>query len=229
MRSFLIAFAGLTLFATGRAQAKMPSPSTRMRDETVAVDGVERYQWRCRPAFRRTRPERRLPHPMGRPLLQGFDDAPMPNSIFFTKIGHAIHGTDFEGRLGTPASTAACGVRSNAATLYAWSRKMRVNTTVDAHRFPNRPGGTRGRRYRRRRAPLRICSRLQRRRRRSVVLAPQLRAPQIHRCAPRVFAPLPQPQVQQLKCSGPRRLIYRRTAARTWRAIRAAQFPAPLR
>ena len=33
-----------------------------------------------------------------------WDDAPMPNSIFFTKIGHAIHGT-FEARnLGRPVS-----------------------------------------------------------------------------------------------------------------------------
>ncbi len=33
-----------------------------------------------------------------------FDDAPMPHSIFFTKVGHAIHGTDSVNRLGTPAS-----------------------------------------------------------------------------------------------------------------------------
>ncbi len=33
-----------------------------------------------------------------------WDDAPMPHSIFFTKRGHAIHGTDYARRLGDPAS-----------------------------------------------------------------------------------------------------------------------------
>ena len=49
-----------------------------------------------------------------------FDDAPMPHSIFFTKIGHAIHGTDSVNRLGTPASHGCVRLsRDNAATLYA--------------------------------------------------------------------------------------------------------------
>lgn len=33
-----------------------------------------------------------------------FDDAPMPNSIFFTKRGHAIHGSFETKKLGRPAS-----------------------------------------------------------------------------------------------------------------------------
>jgi lipoprotein-anchoring transpeptidase ErfK/SrfK len=33
-----------------------------------------------------------------------WDDAPMPHSIFFTRAGHAIHGTSSIGSLGTPAS-----------------------------------------------------------------------------------------------------------------------------
>src|SRR5436190_758194 len=61
-----------------------------------------------------------------------FDDAPMPHSIFFTKIGHAIHGTDSEGRLGTPASHGCVRLsRANASTLYALVQKDGVlNTTV---------------------------------------------------------------------------------------------------
>src|SRR5687768_7984924 len=31
-----------------------------------------------------------------------WDDAPMPNSIFFTKTGHAIHGSYDVKRIGTP-------------------------------------------------------------------------------------------------------------------------------
>ena len=61
-----------------------------------------------------------------------FDDAPMPHSIFFTKIGHAIHGTDSESRLGTPASHGCVRLsRANAATLYALVQEQGVlNTTV---------------------------------------------------------------------------------------------------
>ncbi len=61
-----------------------------------------------------------------------FDDAPMPHSIFFTKIGHAIHGTDSVGRLGTPASHGCVRLsRDNASTLYALVQKEGVlNTTV---------------------------------------------------------------------------------------------------
>ena len=61
-----------------------------------------------------------------------FDDAPMPHSIFFTKIGHAIHGTDSEGRLGTPVSHGCVRLsRANASTLYALVEKDGVlNTTV---------------------------------------------------------------------------------------------------
>jgi lipoprotein-anchoring transpeptidase ErfK/SrfK len=33
-----------------------------------------------------------------------WDDAPMPNSIFFTDRGHAIHGTSHKARLGSPVS-----------------------------------------------------------------------------------------------------------------------------
>ena len=61
-----------------------------------------------------------------------FDDAPMPHSIFFTKIGHAIHGTDSVGRLGTPASHGCVRLsRQNASTLYALVQEQGVlNTTV---------------------------------------------------------------------------------------------------
>ena len=61
-----------------------------------------------------------------------FDDAPMPHSIFFTKIGHAIHGTESEGRLGTPASHGCVRLsRANATTLYALVEQQGVlNTTV---------------------------------------------------------------------------------------------------
>jgi hypothetical protein len=46
-----------------------------------------------------------------------WDDAPMPYSIFFTKIGHAIHGTDKQRNLGRPVSHGCVRLSvKNAAT-----------------------------------------------------------------------------------------------------------------
>ena len=61
-----------------------------------------------------------------------WDDAPMPNSIFFTKIGHAIHGTLEVRNLGKPASHGCVRLApENAATLYALVKDEGVfNTRV---------------------------------------------------------------------------------------------------
>ena len=49
-----------------------------------------------------------------------WDDAPMPHSIFFTKVGHAIHGTYETKKLGTPARvTAASGPRPRMRLHYS--------------------------------------------------------------------------------------------------------------
>src|SRR5262249_22105762 len=70
-----------------------------------------------------------------------WDDAPMPNSIFFTKIGHAIHGT-FEARnLGRPVSHGCVRLSTqHAATLYALVKQegvfnTRVKLTGEAPNF----------------------------------------------------------------------------------------------
>ena len=48
-----------------------------------------------------------------------WDDAPMPNSIFFTKRGHAIHGTEHVRNIGRPASHGCVRVpRWDAEWLY---------------------------------------------------------------------------------------------------------------
>jgi len=61
-----------------------------------------------------------------------WDDAPMPHSIFFTKIGHAIHGTDASRHLGMPASHGCVRLsKENAAKLYELVEQQGVlNTTV---------------------------------------------------------------------------------------------------
>ena len=44
-----------------------------------------------------------------------WDDAPMPYSIFFTKQGHAIHGTNHKSHRPRRPRMAACGCRSKHA------------------------------------------------------------------------------------------------------------------
>jgi hypothetical protein len=135
MRSLLIA-ATLILFAAGAAQAKVAITVDKdAQMMTVAVDGVERYHWPVSTG----NPSHETPNGSFRTFRmeedhysKEFDDAPMPHSIFFTKIGHAIHGTESEGRLGTPVSHGCVRLsRANATTLYALVQEQGVlNTTV---------------------------------------------------------------------------------------------------
>ena len=136
MRSFLIAVTGLMLFAAGAAQAKVSITIDKdVQVMTVAVDGVARYQWPVSTG----NPSHETPNGSFRTFRmeedhysKEFDDAPMPHSIFFTKIGHAIHGTDSEGKLGVAVSHGCVRLsRANATTLYALVQRQGVlNTTV---------------------------------------------------------------------------------------------------
>src|SRR5258708_28019574 len=137
MRTLRVAFAGLMSFASsGAAQAKISIAIAKNAQlMTVAVDGVERYQWPVSTG----NPSHETPNGTFRTFRmeedhysKEFDDAPMPHSIFFTKIGHAIHGTESEKWLGTPVSHGCVRLsRANATTLYALVEKDGVlNTTV---------------------------------------------------------------------------------------------------
>src|SRR5947208_11889388 len=136
MRSFLIAVAALTLFASGAAQAKVAITVDKDNQQmTVAVDGVERYRWPVSSGL----PSYETPNGSFRAFRmeedhysKEFDDAPMPHSIFFTKIGHAIHGTDSVNRLGSPASHGCVRLsRENALKLWDLVKQEGVlNTTV---------------------------------------------------------------------------------------------------
>ncbi|MCA1457881.1 L,D-transpeptidase [Bradyrhizobium sp. BRP22] len=136
MRTFLVAFTALTLALAGTAQAKVAITVDKDNQQmTVAVDGVERYHWPVSTGI----PSYETPNGSFRAFRmeedhysKEFDDAPMPHSIFFTKIGHAIHGTDSVNRLGSPASHGCVRLsREHASTLYALVQEQGVlNTTV---------------------------------------------------------------------------------------------------
>lgn len=136
MRTTLFALAGWMLVAGTPAWAKVDITVDKNNQMmTVTVDGVERYHWPVSTGI----PSRETPNGNFRAFRmeedhysKEFDDAPMPHSIFFTKVGHAIHGTDSEGRLGTPASHGCVRLsKANATTLYDLVQKEGVlNTTV---------------------------------------------------------------------------------------------------
>src|ERR1700710_2485176 len=136
MRSFLIAVTSLLLFATGAAQAKVAITVDKdAQMMTVAVDGVTRYQWPGSTG----NPSHETPNGTFRTFRmeadhfsKEFDGAPTPHSIFFTKVGHAIHGTESEGKLGVPVSHGCVRLsRANATTLYALvGKEGGLNTSV---------------------------------------------------------------------------------------------------
>src|SRR3954452_23266962 len=136
MRSLLVALAGLTFAACTSAEAKVSITVDKDAQQmTVAVDGVERYHWPVStgiPSYETPNGSFKAFRMEADHYSKEFDDAPMPHSIFFTKIGHAIHGTESEGRLGTPASHGCVRLsRANATKLYALVQQQGVlNTTV---------------------------------------------------------------------------------------------------
>jgi hypothetical protein len=102
---------------------------------TVTVDGEERYIWPVSTGRNGydTPAGDHQPFRMEKDhFSREWDDAPMPNSIFFTKIGHAIHGTYEVRNLGKPASHGCVRLSTqNAATLFALVKDEGVfNTRV---------------------------------------------------------------------------------------------------
>jgi len=137
MRRLVIAALAFAAFiAATAAEAKVlitiDKSTQRM---TVAVDGVTRWTWpvstgrlgRATPvgSFQAFRLER--DH-----FSREWDDAPMPHSIFFTKRGHAIHGSFETARLGTPASAGCVRLHpDNARALFTLVEERGVlNATV---------------------------------------------------------------------------------------------------
>ncbi len=136
MRAILFPIAGLMLLANGAADAGVDITVDKNEQRmTVSVDGVTKYNWPVSSG----NPSHETPNGSFRTFRmeedhysKEFDDAPMPHAIFFTKQGHAIHGTDSVNRLGTPASHGCVRLsRANAQTLWDIVKAEGVlNTTV---------------------------------------------------------------------------------------------------
>jgi hypothetical protein len=136
MRAILISMTGLMLLSGNAAQAAVSILVNKDTQQmTVSVDGTARYTWPVSSG----NPSHETPNGSFKTFRmeedhysKEFDDAPMPNAIFFTKQGHAIHGTDSVSRLGSPASH-GCVRLSRANALKLWDivkTEGLLNTTV---------------------------------------------------------------------------------------------------
>jgi hypothetical protein len=132
--SFVAVFAALALAQPARANVMIIIDKSAQK-MTVTVNGEDRYTWPVstgRPGYDTPSGEFQ-PFRMERDhFSREWDDAPMPNSVFFTKIGHAIHGTFEAKNLGRPASHGCVRLSTeNAATLFALVKDEGVfNTRV---------------------------------------------------------------------------------------------------
>jgi lipoprotein-anchoring transpeptidase ErfK/SrfK len=101
---------------------------------TVSVDGSKRWTWPVSTgargyltppgSYRILRMERQY-------SSKEWDDAPMPHSIFFTKRGHAIHGSPHTKLLGRPVSHGCVRLNpANAAQLFELVRSRDVGATT---------------------------------------------------------------------------------------------------
>jgi L,D-transpeptidase catalytic domain len=123
MREFVIGVGLAAFLLAGQANAELLVEIDKDRQQmVVSVDGRQRYTW---PVSTGT-PDRATPAGSFQPFRmeehhfsKEWDDAPMPHSIFFTKSGHAIHGSEAISRLGSPASHGCVRLApSNAETLF---------------------------------------------------------------------------------------------------------------
>ena len=101
---------------------------------TVIVDGQEQYIWPVSTAAAGYTTPSGTYHPFRmeeQHFSEEWDDAPMPNSIFFTQQGHAIHGSQHVSSLGHPASHGCVRLApEDAATLYSLVGQAGMANTI---------------------------------------------------------------------------------------------------
>ena len=139
MRFSSLAIATLALALSGgfadaaKVDVSISKVSQKM---SVKVDGETKYVWLVSTgAGKYATPSGKFkPFRMEKEhFSKEWDDAPMPNSVFFTGRGHAVHGSYHTKRLGTPASHGCVRLApANAAILFALiSKNGMKNTTIE--------------------------------------------------------------------------------------------------
>jgi hypothetical protein len=123
-RRFAWIVAALAVFAlTAPARAELAIAIDKSRQQmTVALNGETLFVWPVStgaPGYD-TPSGTFTPFRMEKDhFSKEWDDAPMPHSIFFTRKGHAIHGSNHVKAIGTPASHGCVRLEpKNAALLF---------------------------------------------------------------------------------------------------------------
>ncbi|CAM5340339.1 Putative L,D-transpeptidase YkuD OS=Afipia felis OX=1035 GN=ykuD PE=3 SV=1 [Afipia felis] len=137
MRKLVIPVAALFM-AAGASMARAAvdiEVNKDIQQMTVMVDGQVLYRWPVssgNPTHETPNGKFQTFRMEENHFSKEFDDAPMPHAIFFTKQGHAIHGTDSARSLGTPVSHGCVRLsRANATTLWNLvKREGLLKTTV---------------------------------------------------------------------------------------------------
>jgi len=105
----------------------------RTQRMTVYVDGEKRMTYRVstgKTGFETPRGTFRVLSLKEMHYSRKYDNAPMPHSIFFTSVGHAIHATSAVGRLGRPASHGCIRLSpKDAAALFALVERHGMKNT----------------------------------------------------------------------------------------------------
>ena len=132
---FLAALMVVFALGVGGAQAQLVVISINKISQkmTVSVDGDREFVWPVSTGA----PGYETPSGAYRPFRMEkdhfsleWDDAPMPNSIFFTPQGHAIHGSFHVKSLGRRASHGCVRLApDNAAKLYSLVEKAGMANT----------------------------------------------------------------------------------------------------
>ncbi|MBE0703779.1 MAG: L,D-transpeptidase [Afipia sp.] len=137
MRKLVIPVAALIMAASASmARAAVDIEVNKdIQQMTVSVDGQVLYRWPVssgNPTHETPNGKFQTFRMEENHFSKEFDDAPMPHSIFFTKQGHAIHGTDSVRSLGVPVSHGCVRLsRANATTLWNLvKREGLLKTTV---------------------------------------------------------------------------------------------------
>jgi lipoprotein-anchoring transpeptidase ErfK/SrfK len=115
----------------GRIRIEIDKSTQRM---TVTVDGEKRHVFKVstgRQGFATPSGSFRVTLMKEMHYSRKYDNAPMPNSIFFTNNGHAIHGTTDLKNLGRTASHGCVRLApKDAKTLYDLVKSMGMRTVT---------------------------------------------------------------------------------------------------
>jgi hypothetical protein len=129
----LAALCALALFPVAASASLLIEIDKSAQTLTVSQDGARLYTWPVSTGTRAhdTPSGAFTPFRMEKDhFSREWDDAPMPNSIFFTKQGHAIHGTGHTRNIGRPASHGCVRLEpQNASVLFAMVKQEGMANT----------------------------------------------------------------------------------------------------